>query len=360
MERPIIEIKGLLVTRNDRTILRVPELAFQTGTITSVIGPNGAGKSTLLLSLMRLVRPDSGEIKYRSQMILPGKSERNYRRNMSLVFHEPLLLNTSVYRNIATGLKIRGMGRSDIRPVVEEMLDLFGISHLADRGAKALSGGEAQRVNLARALAVRPEILLMDEPFSSLDAPTRESFVSDLERIIRGRGLTVIFATHDRNEAIRLADEIIVMNEGNIVQSGTPAEITRSPADEFVAFFVGTETILTGTIVGAAGGVCTVSVNGAMVEMPGETEPGRSVTFCIHPENIIFSLNVSETSARNSFRGKVVKTVSQGLFHKVYFDCGFILVGYVTGHSMESLGISRGKELVASFKATSVHVIKVA
>ncbi|OHD72171.1 MAG: hypothetical protein A2W19_14770 [Spirochaetes bacterium RBG_16_49_21] len=360
MNRPIIEIKNLLVRRNNRTLLQVPQLAFRSGTIVSVIGPNGAGKSTMLLSLMRLVIPDSGEILYRGQRILPGISIHRYRRKMSMVFQEPLLLNTSVYNNIASGLKIRGMNRRNIRPAVEEMMDLFGIAHLSKRSARSLSGGEAQRVSLSRALAVSPEILLMDEPFSSLDAPTRESLIADLDRIIRDRGITVIFATHDRSEAIRLADEIIVLNEGRIIQSGTPAEITLSPADEFVAFFIGTETILSGAVTNAAEGVFTVSVNGSGVEIMGEVEPGRRVTFCINPENIIFSANFPETSARNSFRGKVVKAVSQGLFHKIYFDCGFILVGYVTGRSMETLGIRPGRELVASFKATAVHVIKVA
>jgi tungstate transport system ATP-binding protein len=279
---------------------------------------------------------------------------------MSMVFQEPLLFSTTVFNNIASGLKMRGMSRHSIYARVNEMLDLFGIAHLRKRQARTLSGGEAQRVNLARALAVAPDMLLMDEPFSSLDAPTRESLIEDLERIIRDRGITVIFATHDRSEAIRLADEIIVMNNGLIIQSGVPNEITQSPADEFVALFIGTETILTGTVVSVGRGVFTVSVNGSGVEVVGEVESGRRVTFCIRPENIIFSVNSPATSARNSFRGTVMKAVPMGFYNKIYFDCGFDLVAYVTDSSMESLGIRQGRELVASFKATSVHVIKTA
>jgi tungstate transport system ATP-binding protein len=355
----VIEIRDLRIIRNGMTALDVPHLSFEEGRISSLIGPNGAGKSTLLLSVMRLVRPDSGEMLYRGKKILQGKSVHNARRRMAMVFQEPLLFSASVYNNIASGLKMRGAARNEIRKAVGEAMDLLSIAHLARRPAGALSGGEAQRVNLARALATGPEVLLMDEPFSSLDAPSREAFIRDLERIIRGRGITVIFATHDRSEAIRLADEIIVMNEGRIVQSGKPNDITQFPASEFVASFMGTETIISGAVEGSEGGVFSVSVNGASIEAVGLAEPGSTVTFCIHPDNIVFSHSPSESSARNSFRGKVVKVVPMGLFQKVYFDCGFTLVAYVTGQSIESLDIRPGKELTATFKATSVHVIKV-
>ena len=359
MNRSIIEIRNLQVIRNNMPALNIPDLTFEAGRVVSLVGPNGAGKSTLLLSLMRLVRADSGEILYRGEKILPGKSIHRYRRKMALVFQEPLLFSSSVYGNIASGLKMRGMRRDDIRNAVGRIMDLLAISHLAKRPAGALSGGEAQRVNLARALASDPEILLMDEPFSSLDAPSREAFMDDLEKIIRGRGITTIFATHDRNEAIRLADKIIVMNAGSIVQSGSPNDITQYPASEFIASFMGTETILSGTVGGSGGGVFSVSVNGTSVEAVGKAEPGSTVTFCVHPDNIVFSVNPSESSARNSFRGKVVKTVPMGLFQKVYFDCGFTLVAYITSQSLNSLDIHEGKDLMASFKATSVHIIKV-
>jgi len=358
MSQPVIELRDLLVSRGDQFVLKVPCMAFHEGRIVSLIGPNGAGKTTLLLSLMRLVKPDSGDILYRDRSILHGRSINQYRRKLSLVFQEPLLFSTSVYRNIASGLNIRGMRRYDIRSIAEEMAELFGITHLWKRRASSLSGGEAQRVNLARALAVRPEILLMDEPFSSLDAPTRESLISDLERIIRSRRITVIFATHDRSEAMRLADEIIIMNKGAVLQTGTPTEITQTPADEFVASFIGTETILTGKVTGSDNGVFSVSVNGMTVNVAGSVEPGMNVTFCIHPENIILSSMSPDTSARNSFRCTVVKTVPLGYFQKVYLDCGFTLMAYVTSRSMDILGIIKGRDLVASFKATSVHVIR--
>ncbi len=358
MNSPIIEIRDLLVIRNGMPALSVTGLSFEEGSVYSLIGPNGAGKSTLLLSLMRLVRSDRGVIRYRGNDVPAGGSNHEFRRKMAMVFQEPLLFSASVYDNVASGLKMRGAGRDDIRAAAGKAMDLLGIGRLAKRRAGALSGGEAQRVSIARALAVDPEILLMDEPFSSLDAPSRESLISDLDRIIRERGITTVFATHDRGEAIRLADRIIVMNGGSIVQAGSPNEITLYPASEFVASFMGTETILTGRVAGSGGGVFTVSVNGEPIEAVGHAETGSTVTFCIHPDNIVFSASQQETSARNAFRGRVAKIIPMGLFQKIYFECGFTLVAYVTNRSMEGLDIRAGKDLVASFKATAVHVIK--
>jgi molybdopterin-binding protein len=358
MSVPIIEIRDLLVVRNNMPALSVSSLSFDEGRIYSLIGPNGAGKSTLLLSIMRLVRPDRGGMRYRGAEISRGRAVHHYRRNLAMVFQEPLLFTASVYDNVASGLKVRGLEREAVRSAADGAMELLGISRLAKRRAGALSGGEAQRVSIARALAVDPEILLMDEPFSSLDAPSRESLLTDLDRIIRDRGITTVFATHDRGEAMRLADKIIVMNGGTIVQAGSPNDITLYPASEFVASFMGTETILSGKVTGSGSGVLTVSVNGASIEAAGEAAPGSGITFCVHPENIVFSPGHPGTSARNSFSGRVARVVQAGFYWKVYVDCGITLMGYVTARSLEDLGIREGREITASFKATAVHIIK--
>ncbi len=358
MKGPVIEVRDLLVVRNGMASLAVDSLAFEEGRVYSLIGPNGAGKSTLLLSLMRLVRPDRGIIRYRGEEIADGASTRRHRRAMAMVFQEPLLFTASVHDNVAAGLKMRGLKRGDIRRAVERNLEMMGIGALAKRKAWTLSGGEAQRVSIARALAVDPEILLMDEPFSSLDAPTRESLITDLDRIIREGGITTVFATHDRTEAIRMADRIIVMKGGSVVQAGSPGEITLYPASEFVASFMGTETILTGEVTGSGEGLFTVSVRDRTIEVAGAAERGSAVTFCVHPDNIVLSSAPLEASARNSFRGTVSRIVPLGLFRKVYVDCGFTLVAYVTNRSVEEMGMAAGKEITASFKATAVHVIK--
>lgn len=358
MSAPVIEIRGLLVVRNGMTVLDVPALSVEEGETVSLVGPNGAGKSTLLLSIMGLVRPERGEIFHRGSPVFPGKSLHRYRRSMAMVFQEPLLFSTSVYGNIVSGLKISGAARGALRPAAERAMDLLGIGHLAKRRAGRLSGGEAQRVSIARALAVDPELLLADEPFSSLDAPSREALIDDFERIVRKGGITAVFSTHDRGEAIRLSDRILVMNAGRIVQSGTPREVTMFPADEFVASFMGTDTVLAGTVTASEGGGFTASVNGTAVEGVGSIAPGSNVTFCVHPENIVLSPNRPESSARNVFSGRVIRAVPAGLFQKVYVDCGFTLVAYVTNRSVSEMGIREGMPLTASFKATSVHVIK--
>ena len=145
-----------------------------------------------------------------------------YRRRLAMVFQEPLLFDTTVFNNVASGLRIRGMKRSEIDGIVAEQLERFGISHLRGRSARTLSGGEAQRASLARAFATRPEILFLDEPFASVDQPSSEALIEDLQAVLRKTGTTAILATHDRMEALRLSDRIAVMKDGRILQIGSP------------------------------------------------------------------------------------------------------------------------------------------
>jgi tungstate transport system ATP-binding protein len=241
-----------------------------------------------------------------------------------------------------------------------EQLNRFGIGHLSHRSARKISGGEAQRASLARAFAIQPEVLLLDEPFASLDPPTRESLIEDLEGVLRQTQTTTLFATHDRQEALRLSDRIAVMNKGKILQIGSPEEVMNHPVDEFVASFVGVETILTGNVIKKDGGTFVASVSGKEIEAVGEVRIGEEVILCIRPENVVLSPPPSKelTSARNLFPAKIEKIVSLGLYQKVHLDCGFPLVAYVTHHSMENLSLGEGKAVMASFKATAIHVIR--
>ncbi len=241
-----------------------------------------------------------------------------------------------------------------------EHLERFGIGHLSRRSAKTLSGGEAQRTSLARAFAIQPEVFLLDEPFASLDPPSRESLIEDLEQILRQTRMTTLFATHDRLEALRLSDRIAVMNQGRIVQIGSPGEVMNHPVDEFVASFVGVETILTGKVIKKDGGTFVASVSGKEIEAVGEVRLGEEVILCIRPENVVLSPYPSKemTSARNVFPGRVERITSLGLYQKVQLNCGFPLVAYVTKHSMESLSLREEKIMMASFKATAIHVVR--
>jgi tungstate transport system ATP-binding protein len=358
--KPILEVKDLEVNRGGAMILNVPSLLIKEGEILSLIGPNGAGKTTLLQTLSYLLKPFQGEIYFKGEKVKSNHSVFEYRRKLAMVFQEPLLFDTTVFDNVASGLRIRGMKKQEIRRIVKEHLDRFGIGHLSRRSARTLSGGEAQRTSLARAFAIQPEVLLLDEPFSSLDPPSRDSIIEDLVGILRQTRTTTVFATHDRLEALRLSNRIAVMNDGRIQQIGSPGEVMNHPANEFVASFVGVETILTGKVIKKNGGTFVASVEDQEIEAVGDAHLGETVLLCIRPENVILSTRLSReaTSARNVFPGRIEKVISLGLYQKVQLNCGFPLIAYVTHHSIENLSLQVGKEVTASFKATAIHVVR--
>lgn len=357
---PVLEGRGLRVARSGFSILDIDTILIAEGEVLSLVGPNGAGKTTLLVALCLLTKSLQGSIFFKGKKIGEGISIDEYRKKIAMVFQEALLFNTTVFENVASGLNFRKIKKSKIRHIVDENLERFGVAHLKDRSARTLSGGEAQRVSLARAFAIGPDILFLDEPFLALDQPTRESLISDFEAALGASRTTTIFATHDRMEALRLSDRIAVMNNGKMLQVGEPEEVMNHPANEFVASFVGVETILKGRVLEAKEGEITVSVAGHEIEALSNDPPGEHVILCIRPENVTLSNNVSsaQTSARNVFPGVIEKITQLGLYYRVDMDCGFSLVAYVTKHSLEQISLGTGKKIEASFKATAVHVLK--
>lgn len=181
----VLLIRDLEVRRGGVAVLDIPEFCIREGEVLSLIGPNGAGKSTLLLVLACLLPRRRGALSFRGDAVEAGNGLLEYRRRIAMVFQEPLLFDGTVESNVASGLKLRGADRDVIRRTVTECMERFGIGHLTGRHARKLSGGEAQRTSLARAFAVEPEIIFLDEPFSSLDPPTREGLMDDLQRILR-------------------------------------------------------------------------------------------------------------------------------------------------------------------------------
>lgn len=355
----VLRVEKVLLERGKRVVLDLPHLDVKQGNILALIGPNGAGKSTLLLMLAGLLRPQQGRIYFQEKPVESLSDLQALRRNVSVVFQEPLLFSRSVFDNVALGLKFRGRHRNEIIQRVHQALDYFGIRHLEKRSAKALSGGEARRVSLARAFAIEPKVILLDEAFSALDPPSRESLLEDLRKTLEETKITAVLALHDRDETLRLAQEVCVLHDGKVLQAGSTAEIFNRPASEFVAQFVGTETILPGEIGACAQGNVTVMVHGKTIEAVGEGRLGQKVYCCVRPENVTVFRSASEkTSARNSFEARVVDVVRQDYVNKVILDCGFPLVAYVTIPSCEELGIARGAVVVASFKATAVHLIR--
>jgi tungstate transport system ATP-binding protein len=210
-------------------------------------------------------------------------------------------------------------------------------------------------------LAVRPDVLLLDEPFAALDAPTRASLLEDVRSLIVRTQTATVFVTHDRNEALRLGDTIAVMIGGRIRQAGSPAEVFGTPVDEEVAAFVGVETIAPGRVRSVDGGVAVVDVGGQTVEGGIEASVGDDVLVCLRPEDVTLSaagVDIPATSARNRLRGRVVRVTPSGPYVRVEVDAGFALVALITKQSLEELALTPGSEVIATFKASAVHLIR--
>jgi tungstate transport system ATP-binding protein len=364
-EASIVQGKGLRVVRNGSTILDVPDLGVREGEVLSLIGSNGAGKTTLLQTLLYLMKPFDGEVFFRGRKVGDGCPILTYRRALAMVFQEPLLFDASVFDNVASGLRLRGFEKSVVREVVDENLELFGILHLKDRFARYLSGGEAQRTSLARAFATGPEVLFLDEPFASLDPGSREPLIEDVQRILRKTKTTAVLVTHDLMEALRLSDRIGVMDRGGIRQVGSAEDVMNRPVDEVVASLVGIGTIVSGQVVATAGDTFSVAVGDREIESIGQFTLGETVGVYVRPENVTLSIASFEganpsllTSARNVFPGTVTGVTPMGFYQKVRLDCGFPLVSFVTRQSVEKLDLREGRAVLASFKATAVHVMR--
>jgi tungstate transport system ATP-binding protein len=253
----LVGVRDLAVVRAGRRILAVDDLKIRAGETLAVVGPNGAGKSTLLLALARLVRTEHGVITFAGRPLMPA-DDLAFRRRIGLVLPAPLLLSTSVFDNVAAGLRFRRVDAAETRERVERWLERLAIGHLRDRHASQLSSGEAQRVSLARALVLDPELLLLDEPFASLDPGTRAELTDDFERLRRGTATTCVLVTHDISEAARLGDRLAVLLDGRILQCDVPARVIAAPADDAVASFVGTPAEVRGRVVAARGGLVVV------------------------------------------------------------------------------------------------------
>lgn len=233
----MITIENLIVQRNGRDALKIASLTIAKGETLAVVGPNGAGKSTFLLALAHLIKSSKGEIK------LHGKAQKEwhdleYRRKIAFVFQDPLLMDMSVRENIALGLKFRKMDRNETMERVNKWAKAMGVEKLLERRAGQLSGGEAQRVSLARAFVLDPELLLMDEPFSAVDPQTREKLLEDLSRVLAEDHRTTVFVTHNLKEAAQFGDRVAVIIAGELRQAGKPEQIKNEPADVNVRDFV--------------------------------------------------------------------------------------------------------------------------
>jgi tungstate transport system ATP-binding protein len=353
---PVVALHGVQVARAGRTVLEIPELAVDAGQVLAVIGPNGAGKSTLLRVMGLLEPAAAGSVRFQGERVSPAHGLA-VRRRMASVFQEPLLADATVRDNVALGLRFRGVDAGRAAP----RLTRLGIAPLASRRARTLSGGEAQRTALARALVLEPELLLLDEPFSSLDQPTREALLDDFARILRQERTTTVLVTHDRTEAMTLGDRVGVLMGGRLVQIDDAAQVFRAPASEEVARFVGVETILDGQVVEWIRDLALVDVGGPMVEVAQRAEPGERVRLCVRPEDVTIFPGAPKPGGTREFNrlgGTVQRLVPSGAHVRVVIDCGFPLVALVTQRSVEELGFVAGSPVTAHFKATAPHLLR--
>lgn len=267
-------------------------LSIDEGEFIVLLGPSGCGKTTVLRMLAGLEELTGGEIWFSGRLMNHEPPEA---RSVGMVFQNYALYpHMTVFDNLAFGLRSRGVPKASVKQRVHDMAELLGLSGVIDHRPKELSGGQRQRVALGRALVRDPAVFLMDEPLSNLDANLREQMRLELARIHRRVKVTTVYVTHDQNEALTLADRVVVMDGGNVRQVGTPDEIYGSPADTFVASFVGSPGMNLWTLEWESTGDC-ISMGGGVLELPYSflpalEEAGRSVTVGIRPEHLGLSL----------------------------------------------------------------------
>jgi molybdate transport system ATP-binding protein len=324
------------------------ELALEVGRETfALVGPSGAGKTTVLRAVAGLVKPGDGRISLNGHVLFDaaGKvDEPPEQRRVGYVFQEYALFpHMTVAQNVAYAGRARAA----------ELLDRFGIAHLAGARPGELSGGERQRVALARALARQPNVLLLDEPLSALDAHTRAGIRAELKQILDGLGLPVLLVTHDFQDAAVLADHVAVVVEGRIRQLGTPAELIAAPSDAFVASFTGAN-LLHGRARRGANGLTDVTLaDGSVIFSIDESE--GEVGVAVYPWEVSIARSRPDDSTLNHVHGPIVSLVPFG--NRARVQVGPI-VGEITTASVERLALKPGEAVVASFKAAATRLIE--
>jgi tungstate transport system ATP-binding protein len=353
----LLDLRDILVRHGDKTVLAVPHLEIEAGEVLALLGPNGAGKTTLLRVIGLLQLPDAGTVHFKGVTAGPHDALA-IRRRIANVFQEPLLLNATVNENAGLGLKLRGLNHREVESRIRPWLERLGIAHLAARPAHTLSGGEAQRTSLARALAVEPELLLLDEPFAALDPTTREALLRDFQGIIKDTSATTVFVTHDRNEAFVLADRVGVLVGGHLLQLGSREDVFERPESATVAELIGFENRFSGVVEGQCGDQLEIAIGSCRLYAKGQFKSRSRVVACIRAEDVLLDRPGAEVKSMNRVTGRVA-AVSPGLArHRIVLDCeAFHLVVGVDRRKCPNLSLRLGDESAAVFDPAIVHIV---
>ena len=356
---PILEARGLTVRKGGHDIVRVEHFALAGGDVHVLLGPNGAGKTTLMRGLNGLEQV-TGELLFNGTSVCSGADRLRLRRHTAAVFQQAFLLSTTVRGNVESSLRFHGVPAAERRRRGSAALEMLGINHLAERRRSGLSGGEAQRVSIARALAADPAIIFLDEPMASLDPPTRRSLLADLEAIFRRLRTTVLWVTHDTEEALAVADRVTFLADGAVVQEGTTAEVFNSPNCEAVADFLGIDVWLEGVVEDGDGELSRfVVADGEWLVCPA-CPPGPAFA-CIHPEDVILFRTPpddNETSLRNVLETTLRAVRVAGRSRLASLDWhGCRIDALVTRAACEHLGLEAGQVVYAAVKAVAIQVV---
>jgi molybdopterin-binding protein len=350
----MIRLRGLGVRRGGFH-LEPLDLEIAAGGYAMVIGPPGAGKTTLLETVAGHFAPTEGRIELGGVDVTALPPER---RGVGVVYqHRHLFPHLDVRGNIAYGLARarRGSDGSGWEARVQELAVTFGLEPLLDRAVDALSGGERQRVALARALAPRPRVLLLDEPLAALDPSTRRTFREELRRVHREFDTTVLHVTHDFEDALRLGDLVVVLGGGRIAQRGAPADVFRAPATPFVAQFIGSGTVLAGSVRDGPGGRSLFTTG--PVELEVVTERRGACHALIRPEEVLVSRTPLPSPPRNHAAARITRIEVTGALVTLHLDLGVPLQAYITRLSLDELALAPGDTVMAGIKATAIHIM---
>jgi len=329
------------------------QLAVAAGELVAVLGPNGAGKTSLLRALAGLLPLSAGRVTLDGVVLedpVEGIRVPSERRPIGLVFQDYLLFpHLSVLENVAFGLRARGMARAAAIDEARRWLDRVGLPAEGDRRPVSLSGGQAQRVALARVLALNPALLLLDEPMAALDASTRVEFRRDLRRHLESfRGVRLL-VTHDPVEAMAMADRLVVLENGRVLQSGTPADVTQHPRSRYVADLVGVNLFR-----GRASHDVITLADGGLLTAAGAAD--GDVFAVVHPRTVALYRTRPDGTPRNVWEGQAVDLDLEGDRVRVRLDGSPSIVAEVTPAAVRELGLDRGDSVWISVKATEINV----